>query len=74
MSFWHLVLLFLILLMVMGPSKIEGIGISLGKAIRGFKKGLQEGEDEIRAQQPPATTQKQVTTQTTIEKTTQDNV
>jgi sec-independent protein translocase protein TatA len=47
MSFWHLLLLFLILLLVMGPSKLEGIGVSLGKAIRGFKKGLQEGEEEV---------------------------
>jgi sec-independent protein translocase protein TatA len=48
MSFWHLLLLFLILLFVMGPNKIEGIGVSLGRAIRGFKKGLHEGEEEAK--------------------------
>lgn len=32
----------------MGPSKIEGIGLSLGRAIRGFKKGLHEGEEEAK--------------------------
>lgn len=31
----------------MGPSKLEDIGTSLGKAIRGFKKGVSgEGEDD----------------------------
>jgi len=46
MSIWHLLLLLIILLVVFGPSKLEGIGVSMGKAVRGFKKGL-EGEDEI---------------------------
>jgi sec-independent protein translocase protein TatA len=43
MSIWHLIILFFILLLVFGPSRLEGIGVSLGKAIRGFKKGL-DGE------------------------------
>jgi len=44
MSVTHLILLMVILLLVFGPSRIEGIGTSLGKAVRGFKKGL-EGQD-----------------------------
>ena len=54
MSIWHLLLLFLIILLIFGPQKLEGIGTSLGRAVRGFKKGL-EGEDE-----PTQTTQKPV--------------
>lgn len=42
MSTSHLILLFLILLLVFGPSRLEGLGLSLGKAIRGFKKGMDE--------------------------------
>jgi len=42
MSTSHLILLFLILLLVFGPSRLEGLGLSLGKAIRGFKKGMEE--------------------------------
>lgn len=57
MSIWHLLLLLIILLLVFGPSKLEGIGVSMGKAVRGFKKGL-EGEDEAKtsasAAQKPA--------------------
>lgn len=43
MSISHLILLFLILLIIFGPSRLEGIGLSLGKAIKGFKKGMEEG-------------------------------
>ena len=42
MSIWHLLILLVILLLVFGPQKLEGIGVSLGKAVRGFKKGLEE--------------------------------
>ena len=37
---------FFILLLVFGPSRLEGLGLSLGRAIRGFKKGLEEGSEE----------------------------
>jgi Sec-independent protein translocase protein TatA len=30
----------------MGPSRLEGVGSSLGKAIKGFKKGLEDDDDE----------------------------
>ena len=44
MSIWHLLILFFIILLIFGPQRLEGIGTSLGKAVRGFKKGL-EGEE-----------------------------
>ncbi len=44
-SLWHLIILLVILLLVFGPSRLEGLGSSLGKAIRGFKKGLEGAED-----------------------------
>ena len=46
MSIAHLILLFFILLLVFGPSRLEGLGLSLGRAIRGYKKGLEEGSDD----------------------------
>ena len=46
MSIAHLIVLFFILLLVFGPSRLEGLGLSLGRAIRGFKKGLEEGSEE----------------------------
>ena len=47
MSIWHLLILLVILLLVFGPQKLEGIGTSLGRAVRGFKKGLEEDSPAI---------------------------
>ena len=51
LSFWHLLLVLLILIFAFGPSRLEGIGTSLGKAIRGFKKGMNEGEGESKGEE-----------------------
>lgn len=48
LSFTHLLLLVLILLLFFGPSKLPQLGQSLGKAIRGFKEGLNEMDGEAR--------------------------
>jgi len=45
LSFWHILLLLLIVVIVFGPSRLEQLGPSLGRAIRGFKEGL-KGESE----------------------------
>jgi len=41
----ELALLLGLALLVFGPSRLPGLGKSLGDAIRGFKKGM-DGEDE----------------------------
>ncbi len=49
-SIWHLLLILIVVLVFFGPSRLPGLGNSLGKAIRGFKegiKGLEDEEDEI---------------------------
>jgi len=45
LSIGHLLVLLVIVLVLMGPQRLEGVGSSLGKAIRGFKKGL-DGDEE----------------------------
>ncbi len=40
----HLLLILLIVLIIFGPGKLPELGGSLGKAIRGFKKGIAEPE------------------------------
>ena len=42
LSLPHLILLIIILLIFFGPSRLPQLGQSLGKAIRGFKDGLNE--------------------------------
>ncbi len=46
LSITHLILIFIILLVFMGPSKLPQLGKSMGEAIRGFKKGLSGDEEE----------------------------
>lgn len=46
LSFWHMLLLLGIVLLVFGPSRLPGVGKSLGEAIRGFKKGLEGTDDD----------------------------
>ena len=41
----ELAVILLIVLIVFGVGKLQRIGEGLGKAIRGFKKGLSDGED-----------------------------
>lgn len=41
-SLSHILILSLILLIFFGPSRLPALGQSLGKAIKGFKQGLNE--------------------------------
>ena len=45
----HLLILLLIILVIFGPSKLGDVGGALGRAIRDFKKAMNEPE-----QSPPA--------------------
>lgn len=49
----ELIILLVIALVIFGPSRLPGLGKSMGEAIRGFKKGMEdkgESEDEKREQ------------------------
>jgi sec-independent protein translocase protein TatA len=49
-SLWHLILILGVILIFFGPSRLPGLGNSLGKAIRGFKSGMKGvGDDEDKA-------------------------
>ncbi|MCC6277669.1 MAG: twin-arginine translocase TatA/TatE family subunit [Oligoflexia bacterium] len=60
-SFWHLILLLIVVLLFFGPNRLPNLGHSLGKAIRGFKQGL-NGDDDV-AQQPKESLDAKPTTQ-----------
>ena len=47
-SLTHLLLLGLIALIFFGPSRLPALGQSMGKAIRGFKQGLNEIDAEVK--------------------------
>jgi sec-independent protein translocase protein TatA len=42
----ELMVVLVIAVVVFGPSKLPSLGKSLGEAIRGFKKGLEEDPEE----------------------------
>jgi sec-independent protein translocase protein TatA len=43
----HLIVILIIVLVIFGPGKLGDIGSSLGKAIRGFKKSMEEPEKKV---------------------------
>lgn len=47
-SIWHLLILLVVVLIFFGPSRLPGLGNSLGKAIRGFKEGIKNIEDSAK--------------------------
>lgn len=47
-SLTHLLLLAVIILIFFGPSRLPQLGQSIGKAIRGFKQGLNEIDVEAK--------------------------
>ncbi len=42
---FSLLLIFLIVVLLFGTKKLQGMGEDLGKALKGFKKGMREAED-----------------------------
>jgi len=46
---WHLVILLLIILVIFGPSKLGDVGGALGRAIRDFKKAMNEPEQSVQS-------------------------
>jgi len=46
LSITHLILLVVICLIFFGPSRLPGLGKSLGEAIKGFKDGLNKDEEK----------------------------
>jgi sec-independent protein translocase protein TatA len=50
-SFWHWIILLVVVLLIFGTGKLAKMGPDLGNAVRGFKKAL-HGEDEAEAGKP----------------------
>ena len=56
-SLTHLLLIAVVILIFFGPSRLPQLGQSIGKAIRGFKQGLNEIDGEARDLTPKADNQ-----------------
>jgi sec-independent protein translocase protein TatA len=47
-SIWHWVVVLVVVVLVFGTKKLSSVGKDLGEGIKGFKKGLKDGDE------PPA--------------------
>lgn len=46
LSIWQLLIILVIVIVLFGTKRLGSIGSDLGKAIRGFKHAMHEGEEE----------------------------
>jgi sec-independent protein translocase protein TatA len=53
LSFWHMVILLLVVVLLFGRGKISDVMGDVAKGIKSFKKGMQDDEDT-----PPPSTQR----------------
>lgn len=49
-SIWHWIIVLIVVVLVFGTKKLGNIGKDLGEGIKGFKKGLREGDEPPPAQ------------------------
>jgi sec-independent protein translocase protein TatA len=47
LSITHIIILLVIVLLIFGPKNLPKLGQSLGEAIKGFKKGLNDNEIDV---------------------------
>ncbi len=45
LSIWHWLIVLLVIVLVFGTKKLRNVGQDLGSAVRGFKEGMQAGEE-----------------------------
>ena len=57
MSIWHWLIVLVVVLLIFGTKKLRNIGSDLGSAVKGFKDGMREGQEDKPAgsQQPQQT-------------------
>lgn len=58
-SIWHWLVLLAIIALLFGTKKLRNVGEDVGAAIKGFKKGMQDGEADqaqLKADPPPSNT------------------
>lgn len=56
-SIWHWIVVLLVIVLLFGTKKLRNAGGDLGAAIRSFKKGLNEGQEDAPGkleQSPPS--------------------
>ncbi len=52
-SIWHWLVLLAIIALLFGTKKLRNVGEDVGAAIKGFKKGMQDGDDKAQLKADP---------------------
>ena len=47
-SLWHWLIVLVIVVLVFGTKRLKNVGQDLGEAVKGFKKGMQDHEDQAK--------------------------
>ncbi len=50
LGIWEIIAILVIVLLLFGTKKIANIGSDLGAAIKGFKKSMRDGEEEVKTE------------------------
>lgn len=45
-SLWHWLIVLLVVVLVFGTKKLRNVGEDLGSAVKGFRKGMQEADEQ----------------------------
>ncbi len=56
LSIWHWLIILLAIVLLFGSGKIKNLFGEFGKGITAFKKGLKEGDDDVKADTAAAST------------------
>jgi len=67
MSVWHWLIVLVVVVVVFGTGKLRNAGSDLGKAVKGFKDGMKDGEDTNVANRAVPPQQPVVPDQSTID-------
>ena len=67
MSVWHWLIVLVVVVVVFGTGKLLNAGSDLGKAVKGFKDGMKEGDDTTAANRAVPPQQPVVPDQSTID-------
>ena len=61
LSIWHWLVVLVIVALIFGTSRLRNIGQDVGEAIKGFRKGMQDGDaqPQLKADPPPSQPQPQ---------------
>lgn len=53
LSIWHWLVVLLVVVLIFGTKKLRNMGSDLGGAVKGFKEGLRDGNEDKPAEAQP---------------------